>query len=70
MKFWTVMLLFGMFAMYTNAFTLSLRRVKKEETNRLFNIKFYKELLNFSQNSMQERGGLFIEIYELTKNRF
>ncbi len=40
----------------TNAFTLSLRRVKKEETTRLFNIKFYKELLNNGHDTSSTNG--------------
>lgn len=44
----------------TNAFTLSLRRVKKEETTRLFNIKFYKELLNFGHDTSSAKGVLNI----------
>ena len=41
---------------YLNAFSLSLRRVKKEETARLFDMKFYKELLAFSQVSNAQKG--------------
>ena len=41
---------------WSNAFTVSLHRVKKEETTRLFNIKFYKELLNFGHGTLSEKG--------------